>query len=127
MKFNFFKKIWGRREEEGKEEKKEVKKETDRKEPEIAQGVDVFITPLITEKTMNLTKEGKYVFLVDPKYNKTQIRKAIEKIFNVKVKKIKVMNYQKRLRNRLKLKSVRPRFKKAIVNLEAGQRIPLFE
>jgi large subunit ribosomal protein L23 len=122
MKFNFFKKIWGRKEkpEEKKEEKKEITFEPYR-------GVDFKILPLITEKTLRLAKENRYTFLVEPKVNKKQIKSAIEKIFNVKVVKIRTMNYGKRIRGLTKIKSTRPRFKKAIVQLQPGQTISIFE
>jgi large subunit ribosomal protein L23 len=122
MKFNFFKKIWGRKEkpEEKKEEKREITFEPYR-------GVDFKILPLITEKTLRLAKENRYTFLVEPKVNKKQIKSAIEKIFNVKVVKVRTMNYKKRIRGLTKIKSTRPRFKKAIVQLQPGQTISIFE
>jgi len=123
MKFNFFKKIWGKKEEpEEKKEEKEEKKPT----PELYQGVDFKILPLITEKTLRLSKEeNKYVFLVEPKINKNQIKQAIEKIFNVKVIKVRTINYKKRMRGLTKIKSTRPKFKKVIVQLQSGQSLPL--
>ena len=122
MKFNFFKKIWGRKEkpEEKKEEKKEITFEPYR-------GLDFKILPLITEKTLRLAKENKYTFLVEQGINKDQIKNAVEKIFNVKVVKVRTTNYQKRIRGLTKIKSTRPKFKKAIVQLQSGQTIPLFE
>jgi large subunit ribosomal protein L23 len=122
MKFNFFKKIWGRKEkpEEKKEEKKEITFEPYR-------GIDFKILPLITEKTLRLAKENKYTFLVEPKINKKQIKEAVEKIFNVKVIKVRTTNYQKRQRGLTKIKSTRPKFKKAIVQLQSGQTISIFE
>jgi large subunit ribosomal protein L23 len=122
MKFNFFKKIWGRKEkpEEKKEEKKEISLESYR-------GVDFKILPLISEKTLRLAKENKYTFLVESGINKDQIKNAVEKIFNVKVIKVKTANYQKRIRGLTKIKSTRPKFKKTIVQLQSGQIISIFE
>jgi large subunit ribosomal protein L23 len=122
MKFNFFKKIWGRKEKP--EEKKKEKKEITFKP---YQGIDFTILPLITEKTLRLVKENRYIFLVEPKVNKEQIKSAIEKIFNVKVVKVRTTNYKKRTRGLAKIKSVRPKFKKAIVQLQSGQTISIFE
>lgn len=124
MKFNFFKKIWGKKE---NNEKKESQKNEESKEIKVSQAEETTVLPLITEKTMKLSEQGKYVFLVNAKVNKIKIQKTIEKIFNVKVKKVRVINYQKRTRGRSKLKSVRPKFKKAIIDLKEGQKIPLFE
>jgi len=82
---------------------------------------------LLTEKTLKLAKENKYTFLVEPKINKDQIKKAIEKIFNVKVIKVKDLNYKKRTRGKTKIKSTRAKFKKAIVELQLGQTISVVE
>ncbi len=124
MKFNFFKKIWGRK---GREEIKEDKKEETVKTIEIKRGAGFKILPLITEKTLKLVQENKYTFLVDPKVNKVQIKQAVENLFNVKVEDVKTMNYKERERGVTKIKSKRPRFKKAIVKLSPGQKIPIFE
>jgi large subunit ribosomal protein L23 len=125
MKFNFFKKIWGKKE---KEKKPEESKEGKPIEVKIETGESFKILPLISEKSLNLARnENKYTFLVEPKINKSMLKKAIEKMFNVNVLKIRTMNYQKRVRGLTKIKSVRPRFKKAIIELKEGQKIPIFE
>lgn len=126
MRFNFFKKIWGKgkKEEEKKPEKPEEKKIEI--SVELGQGQSFKIFPLITEKTLRLARENKYTFLVDPKINKTQIRKAIEKMFKVNVEDVKTMNYKERIRGLTKIKSRRPKFKKAVVKITSGQTIPIF-
>ena len=53
---------------------------------------DIIIAPVITEKSALLEQEGKYVFKVDTKANKVQIKQAIEKIFNVKVLSVNTSN-----------------------------------
>ena len=53
---------------------------------------DIIIRPVVTEKTMNLLADNKYTFIVDKKANKTEIKNAIESIFNVKVEKVYTMN-----------------------------------
>jgi large subunit ribosomal protein L23 len=93
---------------------------------------DIIKKPLITEKTMVLTKQDKYTFYVDKRANKNLIKKAVEKFFPVEVKKvwlIKVLGKTKRTgryRRRLIKKSD---WKKAIVqvNPEQSQRIDLFD
>jgi large subunit ribosomal protein L23 len=131
MKFNFFKKIWGRKEKEDEVKKESLEKEVSTKKEfnfEPYSGIDFKIFPLRTEKTFKLLrKENKYTFLVDNKVNKDQIKKAIKKIFNVDVKDVKTMNYNKRIRGLTKIKSVRPKFKKAIVEIKEGQTISIFE
>ena len=144
MKFNFFKKIWGRKEKPQKERPdKDRIYHTDENrisgrhqgiqsgehqgKINFYRGADFKILPLITEKTLRLAKENKYTFLVEPKVNKEQIKNAVEKVFNVKVIKVRTINYKKRQRGLTKIKSTRPRFKKAIVQLQSGQTIPIFE
>ncbi|GIW67405.1 MAG: hypothetical protein KatS3mg096_273 [Candidatus Parcubacteria bacterium] len=127
MKFNFFKKIWGKKEDKEVKEVEEKPQEVKEKKIEIQTGESFKILPLITEKTLRLARENKYTFLVEPKINKIQIKKAIEKMFNVNVEKVRTMNYQKRERGLTRIKSVRPKFKKAVVELKSGQTIPIFE
>jgi large subunit ribosomal protein L23 len=83
--------------------------------------------PLITEKTTKLMEENKYCFLVDPKANKTQIRQAIEQIFHVKVKNVNTMNVLGKVKRMGRYQGRRPGWKRAIVTLEAGNRIEFFE
>jgi len=133
MKFNFFKKIWGKKEKKdadsrGKDYAETSGKEAKTIEVKIETGESFKILPLITEKSLNLARQSnKYTFLLEQKVNKSMLKKAIEKMFNVNVLKIRTMNYQKRVRGLTKIKSVRPRFKKAIIELKEGQKIPIFE
>lgn len=53
---------------------------------------DIIIAPIITEKSASLEAQNTYVFKVDVKANKTSIKQAIEKIFNVKVKEVRTVN-----------------------------------
>jgi large subunit ribosomal protein L23 len=130
MKFNFFKKIWGKKEKEDTNLEATVK-DTKQEKPieiKIETGESFKILPLLTEKALSLSKkENKYSFLVESKMNKAMLKKAIEKMFNVEVMEIKTMNYKKRARGLTKIKSIRPKFKKAIVELKEGQKISIFE
>lgn len=127
MKFNFFKKNWGKKED--KEKKEQEEKLQSEKAIQIESGEFYFrLYPLFTEKSLLSARQGKYTFLTDPQVNKTQIKSAIEKMFKVKVIKVNTISYQKRLRGKnLRIKTKRPKFKKVIVQLQEGQRIPLFE
>jgi large subunit ribosomal protein L23 len=125
---SIFKKLF--RDKKKKEEavKKEEKKE-EKTAPvlEIGQvSKDIILGPVLSEKARKLAQVGQYVFYVKPKANKVEIKKEIEKLFSVKVKEVRTMNYPKRLRGVTRLPSMRPRFKKAIVKLESGS-IPIFE
>ena len=68
---------------------------------------------------------GQYTFKVDPKANKTEIKSAIEKIFNVKVSSIKTMNEKPKKRRVGRYSGMSNRSKKAIVTLKDGQTIDL--
>ena len=79
---------------------------------------DVILKPVITEKTMTIAAEGKYTFIVAPDADKTEIGKAVEKLFDVKVIGVNVANYDgktKRLRNK---PGKTASFKKAVVTID---------
>ena len=86
---------------------------------------DKILSPLVTEKTTNLSEQNKVVFKVPASANKKNLKTNIEKIFKVNVTKINIINKQ----NRTKLtrgKKVRVSgFKKAIITLKKGQSIDL--
>ncbi len=88
---------------------------------------DILLRPVVTEKSTSLLEQNKYTFIVDPKANKTEIKQAVEKIFNVKVEKVNTMRVKgkyKRVRN---IPGKTPDVKKAIVTLKKGDKIELFE
>lgn len=81
---------------------------------------DVILAPVITEKSSGLMDLGKYTFLVDPRSNKSEIRDAIERIFDVKVAHVATQNRQgKRVRTRSGY-GRRKNTKRAIVTLREG-------
>ncbi len=88
---------------------------------------DVLLAPVISEKSYGLLDENKYTFDVHPLANKTQIKIAVEKVFNVKVDSVNTINRAgKRKRTRFGI-GKRVDTKRAIVSLAAGDRIDLFE
>ncbi|HEX7105259.1 MAG TPA: 50S ribosomal protein L23 [Acidothermaceae bacterium] len=87
---------------------------------------DVLIAPVISEKSYGLLDENKYTFLVPPTANKTEIKIAVEKLFNVKVMNVNTVNRQgKRKRTRFGY-GKRKDTKRAIVTLASGDRIDIF-
>jgi large subunit ribosomal protein L23 len=87
---------------------------------------DVLLAPVISEKSYGLIDEGKYTFIVHPEANKTQIKIAVEKVFNVKVTSVNTLNRAgKRRRTRFGYGS-RNDSKRAIVTVAEGQRIDIF-
>lgn len=87
--------------------------------------LEIIKAPVITEKSSVLAQEGKYVFKVDPKANKTEIKMAIEKLFNVKVEDISTINVVPKKRRVGRYSGLSNRSKKAIVKLAEGQTINL--
>ena len=87
----------------------------------------VIIEPVVSEKSYALMADGKYTFRVDERAHKTQIARAIEEIFEVRVKAVRTANVRSKPKRR-GVNSGRTRsWKKAVVQLAAGDRIELFE
>lgn len=88
---------------------------------------DILLRPVVSEKSTTVMADGKYTFLVHPDANKTQVKKAVEEIFKVKVTKVNTQNTTGKFRRMGKTGGYRPDRKKAIVTLAEGQSIPIFE
>ncbi|MEW6082488.1 MAG: 50S ribosomal protein L23 [Bacillota bacterium] len=88
---------------------------------------DVIIQPIVTEKSSNLMTQDKYVFEVAEGASKAQIKQAIEAIFKVQVKKVNTVRVQGKSRRMGKFAGKTASWRKAIVTLEPGQSIKLFE
>ena len=86
---------------------------------------DKILSPLLTEKTTNLSEQNKIVFKVPSRANKENLKKNIEKIFKVNVVKINIINKQNRKKLTRGRKVKVPGFKKAIITLKKGQSIDL--
>jgi large subunit ribosomal protein L23 len=94
---------------------------------------EVLRRPLITEKNTWLMEQGQYSFEVAPEANKIQIREAVERTFNVRVKAVNTLNVKQRVRSRAvrrgrgRISGHESAWKKAIVTLFPDQRIDIFE
>ena len=86
---------------------------------------DVIKAPIITEKSSDLAKNNTMVFSVDVKANKTQIKQAVEKIFNVKVEKVNTVNVKPKKKRVGRYVGKTNKVKKAIVKLSEGISIEL--
>jgi large subunit ribosomal protein L23 len=87
----------------------------------------VIIEPVVSEKSYALMADGKYTFRVDERAHKTQIARAIEEVFEVRVTAVRTVKVRSKPKRR-GLNSGRTRsWKKAIVQLAPGERIELFE
>ena len=81
---------------------------------------DIVIAPVVSEKSYNLLDEGKYTFLVDPRANKTEIKIAVEQIFEVKVDSVNTANRQGKTRRTRFGTGRRKDTKRAVVTLREG-------
>ena len=81
---------------------------------------DIILSPVVSEKSYSLIDDGKYTFVVDPRANKTEIKLAIEKIFNVKVAGINTLNRPGKTRRTKFGLGKRKDTKRAIVTLKSG-------
>ncbi|MCX6112153.1 MAG: 50S ribosomal protein L23 [Proteobacteria bacterium] len=89
---------------------------------------DVIKRPLLTEKSTSISeKQNSYVFEVATCADKTEIKEAIEKLFEVKVKDINTMVTHGKMKRVGRHQGRRSKWKKAIVTLHEGQKIQLFE
>ena len=86
---------------------------------------DKILTPVVTEKSTNLSEQNKVVFKVPRVATKNNLKKNIEKIFKVNVIKINIINKQKRTKITRGRKVKVQGFKKAIITLKKGQSIDL--
>jgi large subunit ribosomal protein L23 len=87
----------------------------------------VLLRPIITEKTTVLTGADKYVFEVDLRANKNQIKEAVQVAFNVRVMEVNTMVMKGKPKRFGRRVTNRPDWKKAIVTLVPGDKIELFE
>ena len=87
----------------------------------------VLIRPVVSEKTYVLATAGKYTFRVHPDAHKTQIKQAVEELFDVRVLGVATMSVKGKPKRRGYTSGTRRSWKKAIVQLQEGQTIPIFQ
>jgi len=87
----------------------------------------VLIAPIVSEKSYAATVTGQYTFKVHQNAHKTQIRQAVEELFDVHVERVNVIKVQAKPKRRGLYKGVRPGWKKAVVTLRAGDTIEIFQ
>jgi large subunit ribosomal protein L23 len=87
----------------------------------------VIIEPVVSEKSYALMAEGKYTFRVDDRAHKTQVRHAVEEIFDVDVVAVRTIKVRSKPKRRGLHMGTTRSWKKAIVQLAPGDRIELFE
>ena len=121
--------LFGKKKIEAKEESKEAEKKEaaklglpEGKDPRLYKIVE---KPLITEKANYLSAKNQYVFRVSKRANKVEIHKAIEKLYGVKVKEVKIINAIGKVRRLGRFEGWKPGYKKAVVILGKGQKIEI--
>jgi len=88
----------------------------------------IIIRPVISEKSYNLIEtDGQYTFQVDRRANKNQIKQAVETAFDVKVSKVNTVNVKSKPKRQGLMRGRTASWKKAVVRLQPGDRIDLFE
>ena len=88
---------------------------------------EVLLAPVVSEKSYSLITDRKYTFKVHKDAHKTQVRQAVEEMFDVKVDNVNILKVQAKPKRRGLTKGTRPGWKKAIVQLREGQSIEIFE
>jgi len=87
----------------------------------------VLLKPIVSEKSYEATTRGSYTFKVHPDAHKTQIRQAVEELFSVKVERVNIVKVAAKPKRRGLHRGTRPGWKKAVVQLRAGDTIEIFE
>ena len=91
------------------------------------QASQVIIRPVVSEKSYVLASAGKYVFRVHPTAHKTQIRQAVEELFDVNVVSVRTQSVKAKPKRRGLTTGKTRQWKKAIVQVGTGQEIPIFQ
>jgi large subunit ribosomal protein L23 len=87
----------------------------------------VIIRPVVSEKSYVLSAAGKYTFRVHPDAHKTQISQAVQALFGVHVVEVRTMSVKSKPKRRGTIKGRTRTWKKAIVQVRAGESIPIFQ
>lgn len=93
----------------------------------VSSGTSVIKHPDVTEKSTMLQSQGKYVFIVSDRANKTEVAKAIRSMYKVEVTKVHMLNRTGKILTSGRRQGKRSDIKKAIVTLKKGQTISIFE
>jgi large subunit ribosomal protein L23 len=87
----------------------------------------VLLAPVVSEKSYELIEQRKYAFRVHPEAHKTQVRQAVEELFDVRVQAVNIIKVQPKPKRRGLIRGQKPGWKKAIVQLREGESIEIFE
>ena len=88
---------------------------------------EVLLAPVVSEKSYSLIADRKYSFRVHPDAHKTQIRQAVEELFEVKVERVNISQVKPKPKRRGLHRGKKPGWKKAVVQVREGDAIEIFE
>jgi large subunit ribosomal protein L23 len=88
---------------------------------------EILLAPIVSEKSYSLISDRKYTFRVHEDAHKTQIRQAVEQLFQVHVEAVNIIKVQPKPKRRNWKVGKRPGWKKAVVQVREGESIPIFE
>jgi large subunit ribosomal protein L23 len=88
---------------------------------------EVLLAPVVTEKAYAQIDNNRYSFRVHPDAHKTQVRQAVEELFDVKVLRVNISKVQPKPKRRGLHRGTKPGWKKAVVQLRAGDSIEIFQ
>jgi large subunit ribosomal protein L23 len=88
---------------------------------------EVLLAPVVSEKSYSLIADRKYSFRVHPKAHKTQVRQAVEELFQVKVERVNISQVKPKPKRRGLIRGTKPGWKKAVVQVREGDTIEIFE
>jgi large subunit ribosomal protein L23 len=88
---------------------------------------EVLLAPVVSEKSYSLITDRKYTFKVHKDAHKTQVRQAVEELFDVKVESVNILRTKPKPKRRGLTRGTRPGWKKAVVQVREGDEIPIFQ
>jgi len=87
----------------------------------------ILLAPVVTEKSYELIDQRKYSFRIHPDAHKTQVRQAVEELFDVHVESVNILKVQPKPKRRGTRRGLRPGWKKAVVQIRKGEEIEIFQ
>ena len=87
----------------------------------------ILLAPVVTEKSYELIDQRKYSFRIHPDAHKTQVRQAVEELFDVTVVRVNILKVQPKPKRRGTRRGLRPGWKKAVVQIREGEQIEIFQ
>jgi len=88
---------------------------------------EILLSPVVSEKSYSLINDRKYSFRVHKDAHKTQVRQAVEQLFDVHVERVNIVKVQPKPKRRGFHRGTKPGWKKAIVQVREGETIEIFE